>query len=78
MLRNCVVSFFQSHLDYKILNWSCGHISNLKRALTSSSSESFKTQKILIFENFRKYNISKFMWELYHMMNCPKILEMYS
>ena len=78
MLRTSFFSFFQSHLNYNILNWSCAYSSNIKCIKTSlnkavrilapdnGTKEAYQCQKILDFENLRKYNYSRLMWKLYN------------
>ena len=78
ILRTSFFSFFQSHLNYNVLNWSCAYASNMKRIKTSlnkavrilspdkGTKVAFQDQKILDFESFKKFNYSRFMWKVYN------------
>lgn len=48
-----------------VKNIFVGEVTFKIRSSSSSWNESFMTQEILDFEDFRKYNISRFIWILY-------------
>ena len=78
MLRTAFFAFFQCHLNYNILNWSCACKSNLNRVKllldkalkilseTNNTGEIKKHTEILDFDNLILYNYNKFMWKLFH------------
>ena len=78
MLRSIYYAFFQSHMSYNILNWSCASQNSLKsiassqnkairitfRDFTLNTDDLYNTYKILPLTELIKLEQGKLMWKV--------------
>ena len=93
VLQNLYYSFFQSHVNYNLLNWSAAKTTNLnpirnsvKKVVRLMSFKNkfehttplFKELKILPFDQQVIHKQSLFMWKLLHKLIHPPISNLFT